>query len=150
MAGSYSVRGEDAVAASTSVLALDGTTTSRGKIYDIVVGCNATPADNAYEFNMKRFATNNGTGTAVTPNPLDMADAAAELDGTAAHTTEPSITANGEVLQWSQNQRATFRWVAAPGGELIIPATSDSGITLLCENVSGSGVTTTAVFHFTE
>lgn len=146
----FNVTGEDALAVSTTVMALDGTSTTRGSIYDIVVGCNATPADNAYEFNLRRFGPANGTGTAVTPVPLDTADAAAEIDGTTAHTTEASVTANNIILSWAQNQRATFRWVAAPGGELIMPATTDVGIALFCENVSGSGVTVTASFHFSE
>lgn len=149
--GKYSVDASAAsLAASTSVLGLDGTTTTRGKLYDVVVGSNATPADNAVDFQIRRFATSNGTGTAVVPVTLDPADGAAEIDGTATYTGSPSFTANAEVLRWSQNQRATFRWVAAPGGEIVIPATSDSGIALVCDVVAGSSVNWQACFHYEE
>src|SRR3972149_1983306 len=146
----YSVDAQDTNTASTTMLALDGTTTTRGRLYDIIVGSDATPADNAWEWNIRRFAVNNGTGTAVTPNPLDMADAAAEIDGTFNHSVEPSITANSELLQVAMNQSATFRWVAAPGGEAIIPATSDSGINLISETVAGSAVDVNITFHYEE
>lgn len=148
--GRYSVDGQDTNTASTSVLALDGTTTTRGRLYDIIVGSDATPADNAWEWNLRRFASNNGTGTAVTPNPLDPADGAAEIDGTMAHSTEPSITANSELLQVAQNQRATFRWVAAPGGEIVVPATSDSGVILTSETIAGAAVNVNVTFHYEE
>lgn len=145
----YSVDGQDTNTLSTTVLALDGTTTARGFIFDLIVGSDATPADNAAEYNLHRF-TVNGTGTAVTPQPLDAADGAAEIDGTEAHTTEPTYTANAVMLNWSQNQRATFRWVAAPGGEIVIPATSDNGIGLLVQTVAGSAVNTVATMHYLE
>jgi len=148
--GKYSVDAQDTNTLSTTSVALDGTTTSRGKLYDLICGSDATPADNAVEFNIRRFATSNGTGTAVTPNPLDMADGAAEIDGTFNHSAEPSYTVAGEVLQWAQNQRATFRWVAAPGGEIVIPATSDSGVGIVSETVAGSAVNFNFTLHYEE
>jgi hypothetical protein len=32
------------------------------------------------------------------------------------------------LLQVAVNQRASYRWVAAPGGEFVIPATNVAGI----------------------
>lgn len=146
----FSIDAQDTNTLSTTSIALDGTTTTRGFVYDLIAGSDATPADNAAEFNLQRFATANGTGTAITPFPLDMADAAAEIDGTENHSTEPTYTANAVLLHWAQNQRATFRWVAAPGGELVIPATSDSGIGLICQTVAGSAVNFNFTVHFYE
>lgn len=146
----FSVDGQDTNTASTTALALDGTTTTRGFLYDIIVGSDATPADNAAEYNLQRFATANGTGTAVTPQSLDPADAAAEIDGTEQHTTEPTYTANAILLHWAQNQRATFRWVAAPGGEIVIPATSDSGVGIITQGIAGSAVNMNYTMHFIE
>lgn len=146
----YSVDGQATNTASTTTLALDGTSTARGMLYDVLVGSDATPADNACEWNLQRFATSNGTGTAVTPQPLDMADAAAELDGTEAHSGAPSYTSNAILLHWAQNQRATFRWVAAPGGEILIPATSDSGVGLISQTVAGAAANWNACFHYEE
>jgi hypothetical protein len=34
-------------------------------------------------------------------------------------------------LQVAHNQRATFRWVAIPDGELIVPATAGAGLALM-------------------
>src|SRR5271166_7074152 len=48
----------------------------RGKVYDILIGTNGTPADNYLQWDVSRM-TADGTGTAVTPNPLDPADVAA-------------------------------------------------------------------------
>lgn len=146
----YSIDGQDTNTASTTALALDGTTTARGFIYDLIVGSDATPADNAAEYNLQRFATSNGTGTAVTPQPLDPADGVALLQGTEAHSAEPTYTAGGILLHWAQNQRATFRWVAAPGGELVVPATSDSGIGILCQGIAGSAVNMNYTMHYEE
>lgn len=148
--GRYSIDGQDTNTQSTTILGLDGTTTARGFIYDLIIGSDATPADNAAEYNLQRFATANGTGTAVTPQPLDAADGAAELDATEAHSTEPTYTANAIMLNFSLNQRATFRWVAAPGGEIVIPATSDSGVGLVVQTIAGSQVNTVATIHYIE
>ena len=146
----YAVDTIDTNTVSTTALALDGTTTARGFIYDLVVGSNATPADNAGGYDLRRFATANGTGTAVVPQPLDPADGVALLSGTENHSTEPTYTAAALLLHWAQNQRATFRWVAAPGGELVIPATSDSGIGLQVQAVAGSAVAMNYTIHYEE
>ena len=144
----YAVNGQSTNTASTTVLAIDGTTTSRGAIYDLLLGSDATPADNAAQWNLKRFGTANGTGTAVVPQPLDAADGVARLQGTQDHSVEPTYTTTA-LMEWGQNQRATFRWVAAPGGELIIPATSDAGIGLISQ-VATSAVNMNATFHYSE
>lgn len=144
----YSVNGQSTNTASTTVLAIDGTTTSRGAVYDLLLGSDATPADNAAQWNLKRFSVN-GTGTAVVPAALDVADGIARLQGTENHTTEPTYTTTA-LMEWGQNQRATFRWVAAPGGELIIPATSDAGIGLVSQVIGGSAVNMNATIHFWE
>ena len=44
------------------------------------------------------------------------------------HTSEPTYTSNTEVLEIPLNHRATFRWVAAPGSEIITPATDNNGL----------------------
>ena len=124
--------------------------TARALIYDILVGSDATPADNAVQWNIKRFATANGTGTAVTPVPLNFNDGASRLSATETHTTEPTYTANEILLAFSVNLRATFRWVAAPGGELIVPSISDAGIGALIQAIAGSGVAQDVTFHFEE
>jgi hypothetical protein len=53
-----------------------GSSMRRIKLYDLLFGAGGTPADNVLEFNLSRTSAN-GTDTAVTPLPLDPADAAA-------------------------------------------------------------------------
>lgn len=107
--------------------ATGATTLRRGWVYDIMVGADGTPADNVINWIVNRNSTA-GTGTAHTPTPLDSGDAACLLTGLVNHTIEPTITDQTGLLQVAVNQRASYRWVAAPGGEFIIPATNVNGI----------------------
>src|SRR5262249_41644146 len=59
----------------------------RGKLYDILIGTNGTPADNYVEWDVSRM-TADGTGTAITPAALDPADAAALGTSKANYTAE--------------------------------------------------------------
>jgi hypothetical protein len=114
-----------------SVLSIAATTGSlrRGKVFDLLIGTNGTPADNYLQWDISRM-TAVGTATSVTPQALDPADTAAL--GTAAnnYTAEPTITANSSLLNVGVNQRASYRWVAAPGSELVFPATANNGLAL--------------------
>lgn len=96
-------------------------------LYDIIMGSDATPADNAFLFELQR-STTAATGTAVTPLPLDPADAAAAALAKSNNTVDGTKTAGQIPLSVPLNQRATFRWVAAPGSEIIIPATASNGL----------------------
>jgi hypothetical protein len=86
------------------------------------------------QWKAQRF-TAPGTSTALTEIALDSNAPTAQLETGDNHTVEPTYTANQILLQVAVNQRATFRWVAVPGGEFWIPATADNGI-----GVSGSEV----------
>ena len=108
------------------VAASSGTALRRIKVYDILVGTNGTPADNYMEWDVSR-QTAAGTGTSLTPNALDPADAAALSVCLANYTAEGTVTANSSVFYVGVNQRASYRWVAAPGSELVGPATNLAG-----------------------
>lgn len=111
----------------------------RIKLYDLLVGQGGTPADNVLEFNLKR-TTANGTDTAVTPNPLDPADAACVATfGSNATVESAGITASSDLLDFNLNQRASYRWVAAPGSELVIPATANNGLVVLALSPAYTG-----------
>ena len=129
----YAITGTQATVSGSykSVLSIAATTGSlrRGKVFDLLIGTNGTPADNYLQWDISRM-TAVGTATSVTPQALDPADAAAL--GTAAnnYTAEPTITANSSLLNVGVNQRASYRWVAAPGSELVFPATANNGLAL--------------------
>src|SRR3954469_15393751 len=93
------------------------TSLKRGKLYDFTFGTIGTPADQSYEWDISRQTAASTGGTTVTPLALDPADAAAFTVGTANPTGEGTITATSSVFYLGTNQRASYRWVAAPGSE---------------------------------
>src|SRR3954447_2289831 len=135
----YAADGSDTNTASTSILGLTSAATVRPKIYDFLVGSDATPADNAWKGVLQRYTTA-GTSTAVTPQALDPGDPAALASAGKAHSGEPTYPSNAIMLHFAVNQRATFRWVAAPGGEIILPATAANGVGVQSITVAGSAV----------
>jgi hypothetical protein len=148
MARRYSIDGQDTNTAGTSILGLTSAATIRPRIYDVIVGSDAAPADNAAEYVIQRY-TAAGTATAVTPFALDPADPASLAAAGEAHSVEPTYTSNAILLHFALNQRATFRWVAAPGGELVMPATAANGAGLNVTNVS-SATNCNVCFHYEE
>lgn len=124
----------------TSVVS-SSATVRRQKVFDILVGTDGTPADQTITYDLSR-QTSTGTGTAATPTALDPADAAALTNSWVNFTAEPTITATSSVFSIAVNQRASYRWVAAPGSELISPATSLNGFALRAKS---PGYTSTAV-----
>jgi hypothetical protein len=119
----------------------------RGKIYDLLVGTNASvPADNSIEWSVGRL-TAPSTGSLVSANPLDPADAAMASGSIANSTTEGTFTSSGEVFYVGVNQRASYRWVAAPGSELVYPATSSAGLGLRARSPAYTGTVTGTIYN---
>ena len=121
----------------------------RAKLYDVMFGTLGTPADQTYEFDISRI-TATGTSTAVTPNPTDPADAAAVSLSAANYTAEGTVTAASSEFYLGINQRASYRWVAAPGSEILAPATSAAGLVIRTRSASGGTATATSAFLFEE
>lgn len=138
---------QQAISSSFKTLAYLRATTGalrRGKVYDILFGTNGTPADNAMEYDVSRV-TAAGTATSATPNALDPADAAADATCEVNATAEPTVTAASSVLFVGVNVRASYRWVAAPGSELVYPATANNGFALRALSPSYTGTATGAI-----
>ena len=129
----------------------DVTRPRRLKVYDIMFGSEATPADAAILWTIQR-CTAAGTSTGVTPQNLDLADATTEYDAGENHTIEPTYTASAILLNVPLNQRATFRWVAAPGGELVMPApaATASGFGIQTDTISTGTPLITSTVHAEE
>jgi hypothetical protein len=115
-----------ATAARSLIFAEEGATVRRFNVYDVMIGCNATPADQSARYEIYRATGGTPAGSAVTEFALDGADVAATVAALSDVTTEP--TGKTFAMDWPQNQRATFRWVAAPGSGIWCPATADNGI----------------------
>ncbi len=100
----------------------------RAKVFDLSFGCGASPADNAFIWIIQRCTTA-PTATALTPNSLDPADTlASTIVANATVTADGTLTASAFLYREALNQRASFRWVAAPYSELFIPATASNGL----------------------
>jgi len=125
-----------------ALLGLNGPTTTprRGKIFDVLIGTNGTPADNYVEWDISRVTTSS-TATIITPLPLDSADAAATTVVTANSSTMGTISVQN-IFYVGVNQRASYRWVAAPGSELVWPATSSNGFQLRARSGGYTGTAT--------
>lgn len=134
--------------ASLPVASIIGATTVRPKLYDMVLGSSSTPADNSGRLNITRCSTAGTPGSSPTPSPLDPGDPACTATaGLAIFSVGPTL--GNVLLQFAMNQRATFRWVAAPAKELIVPATANNGLCLV-NPVVNSTFTLDGVLEFEE
>lgn len=111
-------------------------------VYDLIFGADGTAADNVVRYLVqKHTAAGTGAATPPVPVPLDNADIAAIGVVAWDHSAEPTLTANTIFLDIPTNQRATFRWVAAPDSELKGPATAANGISFLSLSPAYTGRT---------
>jgi len=104
---------------------------SRGKVGNIIISSGATPDDQANNFEVMRTT---GVGTEAggqTPVPLDPDTKPSAFDAGYGPSVEPTETAGSEMLALSLNQRASISWLANPGSELIMPATTNNGISIV-------------------
>ena len=136
----FSCHGSAAVGTDKTIINLFNpvaTPTRRAKIAEILLGSVATPADQATRFYVGRTTAVGTEGSGFTPVNLDPGGPAGECDAGIAHSAEPTYTASKELLDFSMNQRATFRWVANPGFEFLLAATQNNGAGL--KSKSGTG-----------
>lgn len=115
-------------AATAGIIKVDNpasATMAAAKIYEWAIGPGANSADENYSVRAKRQTTA-GTWTAVTPSPLD---AKAGASVTTAGIASTGAGSAGVMLgQWGFHMRGGYRWVAIPGGELVVPLTFSNGI----------------------
>jgi hypothetical protein len=120
----------------------------RMKLYDILVGTNGTPSDAAMEFDVALItltASLTGiTGTLVSSVSsgfgLDPADVTFQAAMQINSTGEAGITAAVERWYLGINQRASYRWVCQPGGEILtaVSGTVQNGLTLRARSPAGA------------
>lgn len=146
----YAVTGQLAAVTSSYKTAarITGGTGGRTRIYDLLLGASSTPADNTLVWALMRH-TVAPTDTAVTPTALDPADVASRAAAGENATIEGTVTAGSELLELPLHQRASYRWIASPGGELVIPATASNGISARAKSAAYTGAAETTI-HFNE
>lgn len=103
----------------------------RAFIYEFDVGASGQPntTDCELVWTVIKQTTAGTGGVALTTNAIDQADAASATVCLGSMTAEPTGAETGVVWTLGANQRASYRWVVAPGGpgELVIPATNLAG-----------------------
>jgi hypothetical protein len=130
------------------ILQLTGAVTFRFGLYDAIFSTNGTPADNDITYGIQR-TTADGTDTAVTPAPLDPADPVSLVTAGEDNSGEPTDASIIPLLEVGVHQRATFRWAAAPGGEIIVAAVANEGLSLQSKS-SGFTGNSLATAHWQE
>lgn len=135
----YGSNASAAVGTNLTNFTLLSATTIRPALYDLVVGCAATPGDQATKYTLQRVTAAGTAGSNPTPSALDPADPASLATvGAGVFSGEPTYTATVQLLLFDLNQRATYRWVAAPGSEVVCPATANAGVGLRSVASTGS------------
>lgn len=127
---------------SLPILGLNSSTSvpRRGKVFDLLIGTDGTPADNFIEWDVSRITTSS-TSTLLAGFPLDPADAASASVSTVNSTAAPTIGTPG-LWYVGINQRASYRWIASPGSEIVWPATASNGLALRGRSASYTGTLT--------
>lgn len=148
----YSVSGVDITGANSpqsliNIFSVAGI--ARGKIYEMICGSNATPDDQTANLEFV-LTTGNGTeGSGWTPRPLDPDGPPSNFDAGIGHSAQPPEVADSRLLTIPINKRNTFRWVAKPDSELILPKLANNGICLL-KRTSTADYTFNATILFEE
>ena len=146
---------------SAASLTVNASTAHRIWLYEINMGNVGTPADLTSMYLIGQTTDAGASGGAITPTLLS--DAAGQAARSVIHsnlTTEPTyvntsttsglaVVADGDLLRVPLNHRATYRWVAPPGGEFVAPATTTDGFGGKADHASA---TTDYMigFHWTE
>lgn len=132
-------------------------TAGRGRLYDILVGTNGTPADNFIEYQVSRCTVGTtvvwlGSVSSISSAyVLDVADPGfyAQVIVNASQGSTTNIVQVSQQWYVGVNQRASYRWVAAPGSELVYPAnssaTGQNGLGLHAKSGAYTGTCTGAV-----
>ena len=135
----YSASGNNTITSTPgdSVLSLVGisATLRRSYTYELIFGVEGTPSDNVMTWKVGRV-TAEGTADSVVPTRLDLADAESDMNVGENHSSEPTYTSTEELLEIPLNTRATFRWVATPGSEIITPSTNEAGYGIVAFHAS--------------
>ena len=146
---------------SAASLTVNASTAHRIWLYEINMGNVGTPADLTSMYLIGQTTDAGQSGGAITSTLLS--DAAGQAARSVFHsnlTTEPTyvntsttqglaVVADGDLLRVPLNHRATYRWVAPPGGEFVAPATTTDGFGGKADHASA---TTDYMigFHWTE
>lgn len=116
--------------------------TNRAKINEILIGGGAT-SSTVNDVGLRRMTTNSTTPTARVPVPMDPYSAAAVFSSYITASTMPTTAALAtlqHVLNFTYNAfGGVVRWVAIPGGEVVIITSTASNSDIGLVNLNGTG-----------
>ncbi len=109
-------------------------------MYDFLLSSVGTPADTQFDWIIQRTTAHGTRGATTVPKPLDDVDIASTAadGGEGTYTIAVTNTASEELFEIGLNLRATFRWVAAPDGEIVMPAADNEGLVFICNHASAT------------
>lgn len=136
----------EAGTANKTAVTVIGSTAVRARLYDLTIGSAGTPADYGVKMGVRRF-TADGTGTAQTPLPLDPGEVAAVCTAKITYTAEPTYDST-YLLRFGMNLRATYRWVATPGQELVALAAAGDGLGVEMVALTTSGLVDATIHYY--
>jgi len=140
-------------AASTTVpiAGVNGSAAVRVRILEMLYGSDTAPANAATQLQIKRITTALGSGTSVTPSPVDFADPACVSTAMQGPSiAAPTITAISPLWQVALNQNNTMREFFQDGYELTVPAVANNGLCLLPAAIAGTAYDIVGTWWFTE
>lgn len=131
MSEKYSILGtNNHSSANLDVVQITNVSTRRARIYDIVFGTSGTMADEVAIWTLDRFTTA-PTDTTATPRALDFSAPASAYTDCGVNATVAGVQAGStELMVVPLHFRAAFRWVAVPGGEVMMEVTATDGISI--------------------
>lgn len=123
---------------SAITVVVNASTAHRMWLKEVNMGNVGTPADLVSVYYVGQVSADGSGSSLVATMNEDAAERATQAVALFNHTTEPTYIAtiegtglrapaDGDVLRVVLNHRATYRWVAAPGGEKVAPATAGAG-----------------------
>lgn len=131
MSEKYAIVGDNNhSSANLDVVQMTNVTTRRARIYDIVFGTQGTMADEVATWTLDRFTTA-PTDTTITPRAIDFSAPPSAYTDCGSNATVAGVqSADTELMIINLHFRAAFRWVAIPGGEIMMEVTATDGISL--------------------
>lgn len=115
-----------------------GATARRVKLLEVIVGSDAaTLGTSNFRWDFQRSTTASTAGSSLGAAAVDPADVASNFSYKTGVTANGTLTSGQVMLTIPMSQQTTVRWVAPPGGEIVIPATTNNGmhfLTPVCGN----------------
>lgn len=151
MACQYFDSGNQATCTSTNKTAISLISIAglRPKIYGWLVGADGAPnsTDCSIVYTLQ-IQTTVGTGSAVTPQPLDPGYQAAKCAANSNFTVEPTYTAGA--LPWGPiglNQRASQQLWTPPNGPIVLVGTASAGAGIQVKSTNYGGQVDCGLYH---